>query len=454
MRNILYAVCLLLVLGAGCTKSELAPAAKNPQQELEKKNVAALPHTKQYNAGVATEWFHLLTNITRTTPYAPPPTARILAYSGIALYESVVPGMPSYQSMYTYLTKNVITVDKKKDYYWPAAANAALARIASKLLANYSATPNLAGIQQLENNFNAQFQSQVAEQQLNLSIGFGRRVADIIYDWSKTDGTLTLSGTLAPCPPYTPLGGAGNWVPTPPGLFPAAGACQGALRTFITGVANTTIPPAPPPFSTVPGSLFYNAALEVYQNVQNISSRDLLISQAWRDLLGTNYNTPSHMFELTAQIIDKENLDLEKAAEIFAMQGIANFDAVAATFHAKFHYALMRPITYIRNVLGFTSWNSIYPTPQHPSYPAVAPAAAGSTIVILEKAFGKNYTFSDSTQKALYGTWNYGSFNELLTDVGRSRSHNGLNFQFAVDAGIKQGRMVGEMVSQLPFKKP
>jgi hypothetical protein len=454
MRSIVYTVFLLLVLGAGCKKSELVPASNSDRKGSQKMDGSALSHTKQYNADVATAWFHLLTTITRVTPYAPPPTARIFAYSGMALYESVVPGMPSYQSMYTYLTGNAITVDKKKDYYWPAAANAALARIASRLLANYTATPNLTGIQELENNFNSQFQSQVGTDKLEFSKEFGKYVADIIYDWSKTDGTLTPVGALAGCPPYIPLGGPGNWVPTPPGLFPAAGACQGTLRTFVPGIVNVSMPPPAPSFSTVPGSVFYNAAVQVYQNVLNVSPRDLVISQAWRDLLGTNYNTPSHMFKLSAQIIDKENLDLEKAAEIFAKEGIANFDAIASAIHAKFHYALLRPVTYVRNVLGFSSWNSVYPTPQHPAYPAVAPAAAGSAVVILEKAFGTNYAFSDTTQKALYGTWNYASFNELLTDVGRSRSHNGLNFQFAVDEGIIQGRMVGEIVNQLPFKKP
>src|SRR5688572_434316 len=102
MRKIVSALFLLFMSGTACNKSELTPGSNSSQKELQKKNVASLPHTKQYNAGVATAWFYLLTNITRTTPYAPPPTARIFAYAGMALYESVVPGMPSYQSMYTY----------------------------------------------------------------------------------------------------------------------------------------------------------------------------------------------------------------------------------------------------------------------------------------------------------------------------------------------------------------
>lgn len=455
MKRIFLMVALMLaaiVPQTGCKKTQLNSLTET-QEVFLKSGTAALAHTKQYKAEVATAWFHFLTELIRTRPYAPPPTARFFAYSGMALYESVVPGMPSYQSMYTYFTGNTIEVDKKKEYYWPATANAAMAGIISKLMLNYSASANLAPVQQLENQFNSQFQLAVSAEQLQHSINFGKYVAEVIYNWSKTDGTLTQAGTLAACPPYMPLGGPQNWVPTPPGLFPAAGGCQGSLRTFIPGVVATTLPPPPPAYSTVAGSVFYNMAAEVKQRVANASADDLLISQVWRDLLGTNYNTPAHLLKLSSQIIDVEGLDLEKAAEIYGKQGIANFDAVASAFHAKFHYALLRPVTYIRNAMGVPTWNSVYPTPQHPSYPAVAPGAAGSIVVILEKAFGTHYAFSDSTQKAIYGTFNYNSFNDLLKDVGRSRSHNGLNFQLSVDEGIKQGRRVGEMISLLPFKK-
>ncbi len=160
-----------------------------------KNNLSALPHTKKFQADVATEWFTLLTEITRTKPYFSPQSLRIFSYSGIALYESVVPGMPSYQSIYGHLTGNTIEFDKKKDYYWPACANAAIARIASKIMKNYPA-PDLTAIEALEASLNSVYQSKVNPEQLQFSIEFGRYVADLIYEWSKTDGTLNPDGTL------------------------------------------------------------------------------------------------------------------------------------------------------------------------------------------------------------------------------------------------------------------
>ena len=416
-------------------------------------NSKALPHTKQYPAEVATAWFTLIANLSKTTPYNNPITVRLMAYAGMTLYESVVPGMPSYQSMYKYLTGNNISFDNKKDYYWPASANAALARITAKLLQNYPASPNLAAIQALEISLNNSYQPFVTPEQLQLSNEFGRSVADIIYEWSKTDGTLNSNGTLAPCPPYIPLGVPGTWVPTPPVFAAANGGCQGALRTFVPGITTTTLPSAPPVYSTNPNSDFYKMAQEIQQISLTTTPADINIVQAWRDLLGTNYNGPAHMIKLSSEIIDKENMNLEEASVTYAKQGIALFDAVVSAFHAKFYYALLRPVTYIRSVMGFSTWNSVYTTPQHPSYSDEAVGTQAASVYLLEQTFGANYSFVDSTQKSLYGSFSYSSFDDLLLDVGKSRTHSGINFKRSVSEGANQGRKIGQLVNQLPFKK-
>lgn len=409
-------------------------------------------HTKKYNAEVATQWFNLLTDLAKVTPYNPPQSTRIFAYSSLALYESVVPGMPSYQSIYKYLTGNEIGFESNNTYYWPAVANAAMARISTSILGDYPQPVNQSAINTLEANLNTKFQSEATQEQLMKSIDFGKNVADVIYNWSTTDGTLNSNGTLYFCPPYTPVGGPENWVPTPPFFFPAAGACQGDLRTFVPNIVNLAYPIAAPSYSTDPNSDFYKMNLEIYNITKNLSPTDLTTIQAWRDILGTNYNTPSHVLKLTSNFIGIEKINLEDASIIFAKQSIAMFDAIAATFYAKFDMSLLRPVTYIQNIIDPT-WNSVYPTPQHPSYPAIAPSAAAAAVVIWEDVFGENYNFVDDTQSNLYGNWSYSSFKGLLEDVGRSRSHSGLNFVPSVESGINQGTLVGEMVNALPFKK-
>ena len=87
----LSAVLFLVFLFASCKKEEII---RNPESPT-----AALPLTKKYSSKVATEWIALQLRLTQTTPgFGPGVTGRAFAYTGLALYESVVPGIPSYQS--------------------------------------------------------------------------------------------------------------------------------------------------------------------------------------------------------------------------------------------------------------------------------------------------------------------------------------------------------------------
>lgn len=440
--------CILLFLLSGCQKEEFSNDSFFNENSLQKNlENAALPHTKQYSGEVANSWFSLLSDLSKDTPYVPPQAARLFAYSGMSLYEAVVPGMPSYQSMYTYLTGNVIEVGKKKDYYWPASANAAMARLATLLLSDYPQPVNLQAIQDLESNFNTEFLASISAEKLAYSQEYGRDVADAIYEWSTTDGTFS------PCDPHIPTGEPGSWQPTPPDYYPAAGVCQGDLRTFVPGIVDYAMPPAPPAYSEDPTSDFYKMNEKVYLISQNLTPEDVLISHTWEDIFFTNYNVPSHMIKLTTKIASEEGVNLEDGAVLYAQEGMAMFDAIITAVGAKYEYTLLRPVTYIENVMGHVGWVGVYPAPQHPSYPSVAPSAAGAVVEILEQTFGTSYHFVDDTQEDVYGSWTYDSFDDMLKDVGLSRTLSGINYQFSVDAGMTLGRVVGEKVSSLPFKK-
>jgi hypothetical protein len=442
---------LFATLFVSCQKQDLTVNNEEAVSEMPANDAAgvALPHTKQYSAEVATGWFNLLTEITRTKPYFVGQALRIFAYSGVALYESVVPGMPSYQSIYTHLTGNNIVSGKKKDYYWPACANAAIARISSKIMQTYP-TPNLAGVQALETFYNNSFASEVTQQQLQASNEFGRYVADLIFEWSKTDGTFNPDGSPIICPPYVPLGGPGNWVPTPPAFLPAVGACH--ARTFIPNIVNTLLAAPPPAYSVDPASAFYQAANEVYQRRNNITPSEQKAFSNWRDL-APNYNPLAHMLKISTAIFIKENLDLEDASALYAKQTMAAVDASSTVFKSKFHYALIRPVTYIRGVFGQNTWLSFGTTPQTPSYPDELSVTA-STVQILEDYFGTNYPVTDSVHQSTHGSFSYPSLNAFVLDVVEARLSGGTSFRFGGEEGIIQGRKVGQMVNNLPFKKP
>jgi hypothetical protein len=154
----------------------------------------------------------------KTTPgFGPGPSGRSFAYFGLTMYESILPGMPSYQSLFLQLAGNSSFPSYKhaKEYYWPASVNAAMAQIIKSLFANTS-DANKATIDSLEDAFTAKFYGKASGDELQRSVGFGKEVATVIFEWSKTDGTLNVN------PPYIAPVGPGLWEPTPHAFAPPA----------------------------------------------------------------------------------------------------------------------------------------------------------------------------------------------------------------------------------------
>jgi len=108
-------------------------------------------HTKRYPADVAVKWINLQQVLIKTTPgFDPLVASRSFSYSGLALYESVVKGMPGYVSVASpRIGTDINKLPNNQLIYWPASANAAMASILKSLFANTSAA-NMNKIDSLE----------------------------------------------------------------------------------------------------------------------------------------------------------------------------------------------------------------------------------------------------------------------------------------------------------------
>ncbi|MDQ3844703.1 MAG: hypothetical protein M3342_11910, partial [Bacteroidota bacterium] len=213
---------------------------KNPGAELFKP-------ANRYSADVVIKWLDLKYRIIQQPTqilkpgFTDPYINRYFAYVGIALYESVVPGMPSYQSLSGQLSDmpQMPKPEKGKQYHWPASANAALAFIHKGLLYSITAA-NKASVDSLEGALNAQYGSEADAATFQRSVAFGKEVAKRILEWSETDNAFKVY------PPYVPPTGPGLWVPTPPNFAAPTGAYRGDLRPLMPGVLNKVLPGPPP----------------------------------------------------------------------------------------------------------------------------------------------------------------------------------------------------------------
>src|SRR6185503_10076255 len=127
---------------------------------------------------------------------------------------------------------------------------------------------------------------------------------------------------------------------------------------------NNAQPAAPITYSEVVGSDFYNMAKQVYDVSQTLTTDQTNQALYWRDIPGVS--TPGHYISIAEQILEAESSDLEVAAETYALCAITVFDGAISCWQTKYYYNLVRPITYIRNVLGYSTWNSLLTTPGHP----------------------------------------------------------------------------------------
>jgi hypothetical protein len=325
-----------------------------------------------------------------------------------------------------------------------------MAHIIKNLFASTSPA-NMVTIDSLEAAFNEQFLVETDAQIVHVSGDFGRLVASAIFEWSKTDGGHE---SYLPQPnTYVPPVGPGLWIPTPPALAPAAFPYWGNNRTFTPGLANQTQPsPFPlPPYSEDPGSDFFKMNDELYVISQSLTDYDILTVKTWADLPG-NYGGPGHLTNIATQIIVSKHLKLDDAALVYAKHGIAINDAVISCWKTKYQYNIIRPISYIRNVMGFSTWNSVIATPNHPEFSSGHSVVNRASSTVLESFFGKKYSFTDYTHEELYGARTYNTLEDYSKEGARSRVLGGIHYNPTVISGLDQGEKVGLLVTNLPFK--
>ena len=407
------------------------------------------PTTPVLAADVAHAWMQMQIRLTlRTTGYNSVVSDRSFGYAGITMYEAVLPGIVGSTSLLAQIGGSSVTPSQPADqYYWPESLNAAMASVTRQFFESTSAA-NLKSIDSLETVYKNQFQAATSTDKLTNAETYGRQVANAIFEWSKTDGGHQAYKNVTD-PTYTPPVGPGLWVPTPTAapILPR----WGNSRTFIANSAVSSQPGPPIAYSEDPSSAFYAMVNEVYTTSQSLTKTDTTTARFWADTPG-NLNVPAHATNILTQLSMTANQDLFKAAAAYARHGIALSDAAVSTFKTKYTYNLVRPFTYIRNVMKKTTWNPVIPTPPHPEYSAAHAVVSAASAAVLEKLFGTSYSFSDNSYASSLGVRSYTTFQEYAQEAGRSRLLGGIHYAPSISTGLIQGAKVGNMVNQLTIK--
>jgi len=407
-----------------------------------------LKQTKEYSSDVVFKWMNMQLRLASSPPGGLP-MYRVFGYTGIALYESVVPGMPAYQSLSGQLNQfpDMPETQPGYAYHWPSNANAALAAITRSFFPTTSAANKLS-IDSLENALSNEYRNSTSAEVLQRSIAFGKSVAQLVFDWSKTDGTDHAND------PYTPPVGPGLWEPLvlPTGPQIAYLPYWKNNRLLVAASLNGANVPPPPAYSTDPSSDFYKMVKEVYDISQTLTPEQRATGLYYRDNPGYGVG---HYMAILKLVLQQEQTTLDISALAYVKTGIAIVDASIGCWAVKYTYNNLRPITYIRNVIGYTSWNPLFTTPPFPDYISGHSTSAGAVAEVLTSMFGDNYHLTNNTYSFLgMPDQHYTSFYDMADQIGRSRVYAGIHYTISCVEGIKLGQKVAQNVLNiLKFEK-
>ena len=379
------------------------------------------------------------------------PFVRIYSYTGLAAFQSIFPGIPQ-KSAY-WFSGNALNnlhalpaVNERERYHWPSSLNAAMAFMNRSMFSSSNPGGKRA-IDSLENAIKKSFSKDVDASTMERSVQYGLQVAQRIYGWGETDGYQHASDT------YSPPSGAGKWVPTPPNYSKPVTPHWGSLRTMVKGSITNAQAPAPIPYSEDSSSAFYKQVKEVYDISQNIKPYQKEIAFYWKEI-NPGITAPGHWLNILRQIIQKENSPLDQATFAYAITGMSLNDAWISCWKTRYVYNVLRPVTYIRNVMKHDDWLSLVPTPPHPEYTSGFAAMAAAVCRSLAHVFGNEYQLTDHTYDyAGMAPRTYYSFKAMAKEAGDSKIFGGIHYRFSVEAGLHEGDAVADNILNLLFKK-
>jgi membrane-associated phospholipid phosphatase len=234
----------------------------------------------------------------------------------------------------------------------------------------------------------------------------GRAVATVVIDRAQHDGSdAKWTGTV----PTEP----GHWSGTNP-IVPLGGT----WRTWALA-SGSDLRPGPPPAYDSPQEAAELAELKDFQRTPKTNADALF----WEYASG---GTRNYWFwnEQTNKKILEYRLDADppRTARAYALESVAIYDSGVACWDAKYTFWAIRPFRLDPTL------KTVFPTPNHPSYPAAHGCFSSAAAAAL------SYLFPRDAQ----------ALNALADEAGQSRIWAGIHFPSDVRVGLALGRAVAQ----------
>ena len=281
-------------------------------------------------------------------------------------------------------------------------------------------------------------------------LDLGRDVAAIVIERAEADGSK------APwdfederlCSTESCAGeDEAHWVPTPTGFqYPPSDPMASKWETYLLESPGEYLPPPPPAY----GSPEFMAELEEVKRLSTDATEDdRELAFFWDDGPGT-YSPAGHWNDIAIDLVRNRGLGTMETARTFALMNAAIHDAFVATWHAKYHYWSIRPVSAIRratiagdpNPYYDPGWLPNLSTPAFPAYPSGHSAESAAAARVLQYLMPDSGARSKSIATEMGPA---GSIDELAEQAAYSRLLGGIHFASDNDAGLVLGRRIAAL---------
>jgi hypothetical protein len=391
--------------------------------------------------------------------FSPPVATRIYSYASLAAYEVAAASDPAnYAPLLGQLNgSEPLNLTIPENVYPPLAALAAYYHMGTAFIFSENMMHT-----QRDKEFEALRKQGIPDDVFEASVKFGQEVGEKVKDYAKTDNYHQSRSF----PKYTVVNQPDTWQPTPPAYMEAVEPHWSKIRTFVLDSSAQFKALPPPPFSTEPGSDFYNMAKEVYDAKVNMTEEQLATAMFWdcnpykmnvkgHVMFAEKKITPGGHWMSIASIASKASgKDWKGTVEAFALTALSLNEAFISCWDEKYRTKLIRPETYINQYID-EEWVPILQTPPFPEYTSGHSVASTAAAYTLSQLFGENLHIVDSSEVA-YGLpiREFDSFTEMAEEAALSRLYGGIHYMSAITQGSVQGRQVGELIWQKISTKP
>jgi hypothetical protein len=301
-------------------------------------------------------------------------------------------------------------------------------------------------------------------------IAVGQRVASAILSRRANDGTA--GGGVAP---YTPGSLPGDYQFTFPfntpdfnffgtGGFADASIWGTTVTPFVLTSGAQFRAPRPYGASSNAEAVLTDQYTRDYNEIKSLGCLNCAdrtpeqteIALFWAESSASGWNRIARSFAAA------RNMDAWQAARLYALVEIGVFDSYTTAGESKYFYNFWRPETAVAladndgnpGTSSAAGWAVLFfPTPPVPDYPsahAEVGATAGTVIDAIVPGTGRPFSQSSMTLPGVTRTFT--TIDSAIRENGVSRIYIGYHFRTAVDAGIAQGRLMGDYIASNALK--